>query len=463
MQDMPGLRARKLFESTMKQDLKLETPGRFLLPTPERRASLAYRALVLFSGLYFLRPEDFIPGLSAVPLGKVAGGIALLALLFGVKPKDRGRLPAECKVLLVLLAHMILTIPFAYWRGGAIDTVINKFSKGVIIALLITLVITHMSQLRKLLYIQAASVAMVTVASLLVRHTQDGRLMGIQKGILENPNDLAINIAINFPLCLAFMFSAKGGLRKVLWAFGLIAMLYGVVATYSRSGMIAMMITGIICLWEFGIKGRRTMLLMSTAILGVVAVGVMLVTPHYLVRIESLFRGNIEGSGDRGSLEARSQLLKESLRLMEHNPFLGVGPGNFAAVTGEWRVAHNTYTELGAEAGVPGLVLFVLMLVISLRRIRRVQKLPGYEHDPSIRLWRSALWAAMAAYSAGAAFASTEYNLFPYFMVGYICALYQIASHPAGNSAAPSGHTQDGGKEQLEYGRNRERELAWSR
>ena len=28
----------------------------------------------------------------------------------------------------------------------------------------------------------------------------------------------------------------------------------------------------------------------------------------------------------------------------------------------------------------------------------------------------------------GAMFATTEYNLFPYFMVGYICALYKIAS-----------------------------------
>src|SRR5215468_12593837 len=88
---------------------------------PTTRTTLAYRALVLFSFLYFFRPEDFIPGLSVIPLGKIAGGIALLALIFGVKRKDRGQLPFEAKVLLVLLAHMILTIPFAFWRGGAFD------------------------------------------------------------------------------------------------------------------------------------------------------------------------------------------------------------------------------------------------------------------------------------------------------------------------------------------------------
>src|SRR5215469_7377173 len=190
-----------------------------------RKATMAYNALVFFSWYYFLRPEDFIPGLDKVPIGKIAGGIALAALVFAVKPRDRGKLPAECKVLLVLLAHMILTIPFAFWRGGSFDMVINKFSKGPIVALLIALAVTRVNELRKVLYIQASVVALITVASLIVRHTQDGRLMGIQKGILENPNDLAINIAINFPICMAFMFAARGGFRKLLWAVGLLCML----------------------------------------------------------------------------------------------------------------------------------------------------------------------------------------------------------------------------------------------
>lgn len=429
----------------------------------EKRTTLAYRALVLFSAIYFLRPEDFIPGLMVVPIGKITGGITLLALIFGTKPKGRGKLPIECKLLLVLLVHMILTIPMAYWRGGAFDTVINKFSKGVIVALLLTLVVTQVNELRKLLYIQSAAVAFIAVVSILAHHTVEGRLMGIQKGILENPNDLAINIAINFPLCMAFLFAAKGGLRKFLWTVALLGMLYAVVATYSRSGMIAMVITGVICLWEFGVRGKRMLLLMSTAIIGVFAVVVMLATPHYLIRLESLVRGNIEGSGDKGSMEARSELLRESLRLMVHHPIFGVGPGNFGVITEEWRVAHNTYTELGAEAGFPGLILFCAVLFSAVRRIRRVRKLPGYAANENIRLWTSALWAALAAYLAGAMFASTEYNLFPYFMVGYICALYQIASKPPEENSGGSGNTAGGGTKELGHGGNKERELAWSR
>ena len=454
----------------MSTQLQFQQSGWLMAPGQTPRATLAYRALVLFSVIYFFRPEDFIPGLFYIPLGKIAGGIALAALIFGVKRTERGKLPLEGKILLVLLAHLILTIPTAFWRGGSFDTVINKFSKGVIVALLISLVVTKMSGLRRLLFIQASAVALVTIGSLIVHHTQDGRLMGIQQGILENPNDLAINIAINFPLCMAFLFASKGGIRKLFWAFSLISLLVGVVATYSRSGMIAMVITAIICLWEFGIKGRRFMLLGVTLILGVLSVGGLVASPKYRDRILSLVQRPAPGSYQEGSMEAHGQgslqertlLLKESASLMLHHPIFGVGPGNFPAVTEEWRVVHNTYTEFGAEGGIPALVLFLALLFVSMRRINRVYKLPGYKSDPEIRIWTSALWAALAGYAAGAMFASTEYNLFPYFLVGYICALYKIAAKPADGTGA--GDTlQDEGKEAVGYGENRERELAWSR
>jgi len=441
----------------------LPTPSRFALIAKPSRSTLAYYALMMFSLIYFARPEDFIPGLSVVPINKIAGGIALFAVIFLVPASRRQRLTLELKILLLLLAHMILCIPFAAWRGGAYDTVINKFSKGVIVAILIYMVTTSVKEVRKLLAIQAATIALVAVASIFVHHTLDGRLMGIQKGILENPNDLAINIAINFPLCVAFFFAAKKMPWKLFWAACLGFLMWGVIATYSRSGLLAMVVTVAICLWEFGIKGKRTVVLVSAVFIGMVAVGVVIVTPNYLIRIESIVRGDIEGSGDRGSLEARQELLKDSLKLMVKHPIFGVGPGNFSSYTQTWRVAHNTYSELGAETGVPGVFLFLLLLGFTLRKIRGVRKLPGYESSEDIRLWTSALWAAMAAYMAGAMFASTEYNLFPYFMVGYICAVYQIASVPQGTSRSPQDETSSGGKGEYGNGGKRERELAWSR
>ena len=427
------------------------------------RSSLAYRAVVVFSLIYYVRPEEFIPGLDVLPIAKIAGGIALLALIFLVPAQQRHKLTIELKVLILLLAHMMLCIPFAAWRGGAFDTVINKFSKGVIVAILIYMVVTSVNELRKLLAIQAGTVALVTVASVLVHRTIAGRLMGIQNGILENPNDLAINIAINFPLCVAFLLAAKGAGRKLFWVVGLAFMSWGVIATYSRSGMLAMAIAVAISLWEYGFRGRRVILMMGAGIIAIIGLGVVVATPHYLIRIESIVRGNIEGSGDRGSLAARRLLLKDSLLIMVKHPLLGIGPGNFGSYTQTWGVAHNTYTGLGAETGLPGLILFLVLMGLSLRKTKSVRNLPGYQSSEDIRLWTSGLWAAMAAYIAGAMFASTEYNLFPYFMVGYICAVYQIASVPQGAKGLQQDGVRRGGNEKLGDAAKREPELAGTR
>jgi len=428
------------------------------------RSTLAYRALVLFSLIYFVRPEDFIPGLDLIPIGKIAGGIALLALIFVIPARNRYKLTIELKILLLLLADMMVCIPFANWRYGAYDAVIDRFLKGVIVAILIYMVTASVNEVRRLLAIQAGTIALVTIASVLVHHTEfGGRLMGIQRGILENPNDLAINIAINFPLCVAFLFAAKKPQVKLFWAIGIVFMAWGVVATYSRSGLLAMVVTVIICIWEFGIRGKRTAVLVSAVLAGFIALGVTIITPRYLVRIESMVRGNIEGSGDNGSLEARKELLGESVAIMVRHPLLGIGPGNFPSYTQSWRVAHNTYTELGAETGLPGLFLFLLLLGLTLRKIKQIRTLPGYQSSEDIRLWTSALWAAMAAYIAGAMFASTEYNLFPYFIVGYVCAVYRIASVPQGANDGRQDRVKGGTGGELGDGRKRERDLAWTR
>ncbi|MDP9160326.1 MAG: O-antigen ligase family protein [Acidobacteriota bacterium] len=423
---------------------------------------MAYQAIVLFSLVYFLRPEDFIPKLAFIPMNKIVAGIALLALIFGARPKNRQKLPTELKVLLLLLLHLLLTIPFASWRGGAFDAVINKFSKGVIISLLIVFVVTSVKELRRLLYIQCASISSVVLLSIIAHHSEGGRLMGIQKGILENPNDLAINAAINFPLCLAFMLAARGGARRAFWGIGLVSMMYAVVATYSRSGLIAMVISCLICLWEFGLKGRRPLFLVAAGLVALAGIGVMVGTRNYLIRIESMWEGNIKGSLDRGSLDARQELLKTSLKLMVQHPVFGIGPGNFPLFSPGWGVAHNTYTEIGAEAGIPALLLFLLFLALSVRKVKRVRKLPGYKENPDIRLWATAFWAGIAAYMAGAMFASTEYTLFPYFLVGYICALHNIAK-TSKLDASPLSKITTSSKGDLPYGVDSERQLAWNR
>ena len=406
--------------------------------TSKSRPTLAYRALVVFTFLYYARPEDLIPGLQSIPVGKISGGVALVGLIASLaRSKIKTKLPLEMKLLLAMFAQMCLSIPFAYWRGGAFDTVFNKFSKAVLTALLVILIVESIQQLRTLLFIQAASVAIATTLSVIIHPGGGYRLQGVLGGILENPNDLAINIAINWPLGLAFLFCAKGPIKKGLWALGMLGMLYGVICTYSRSGMMALILCLLVCLWEFGVRAKRFHVLALAGILAVIGVGVAISTPRYVLQMRSIFEGDIKGARDRGSWEARHEILNQSIDLAIHNPMFGVGPGNFPSVTQSWVVAHNTFTELAAEAGFPALLLFLIILGLAFRNLRRARRM-GHRKGGEIQVFASAMWASLAAYMLGAAFSSTEYNLFVYFMVAYTSVLYRLSQTvPAPESSKP--------------------------
>jgi hypothetical protein len=196
---------------------------------------VAYWTLVVFSFLYFARPEDFIPGLGLIPVEKILGGIALLALIFGLQSRSNFQAwPRELKLLAAMFCWQALCVPFSYYIGGAFAVVTEKCVKALITGLLVGLIVDSVSQLRRLIFIQAASVAFMTFASVLLY--KGGRMGGVLGGVFDNPNDLAIAIALNFPLCLMFLMLSKNPIVKFLWFAGILIMGRGLMLTYSRSG-----------------------------------------------------------------------------------------------------------------------------------------------------------------------------------------------------------------------------------
>src|SRR5690242_14279754 len=118
------------------------------VPAYRNRATLASWALLAFSFLYFGRPEDFVPGLSHIPVAKISGGLALLGLLISWK-RTRTKMPIEIKLVVVMFLHLCITVPLAWWRGGAADIVLNQFSKAAMVAVLTGLIVSSIQELRR--------------------------------------------------------------------------------------------------------------------------------------------------------------------------------------------------------------------------------------------------------------------------------------------------------------------------
>jgi hypothetical protein len=385
--------------------------------------ALAYGALVIFSFLYFARPEDFIPGLGIIPVEKIIGGIAFFALFFGIRSRSTLRKwPRELKLLAALLFWQTLCVPFSYYIHGALAKVMDGCVKALIVALLVSLVVDSISQVRRLMFIQASAVAFMTCVSVLLY--KGGRMGGVLGGVFDNPNELGMNIALNFPLCLMFLMLEKNPIKKFLWFAGILVMARGLMLTYSRSGFLAMVVAVIFSLLEFGVRNKRYYLLGAAAFC---ALALLIVGPQsYGDRIRSLVSNDVAVYGD--AKEARAELLVKSLVTTARHPLFGVGPGQFPSYTGTWRVTHNTYTELSSECGIPALILFLLIIRECFKNLAKTRTTALYRADPDIRMYTSALRVGFASYLVGAAFASTAYDLFPYFMLGYTTALFRLSS-----------------------------------
>src|SRR5579883_2113585 len=203
-----------------------------------QRSPFGYRAMLVFSFLYYFHPDDIVPGLSVLHLARITSVLVIIALLLSVHKLRPSSFPLEIKLILAMFAWMILGVPFAYWRGGSFAMVFMEFSKVVMVAVTLSITVTRFAELRLLMLVQTLSVALMTIASVIVNNRDQGRLAGIGNALLSNPNDLAMNIVLNWPLCLVFFFTCRGVLKKSFWALSMMVMVYAVIATYSRGGFL---------------------------------------------------------------------------------------------------------------------------------------------------------------------------------------------------------------------------------
>src|SRR5215472_2282888 len=313
---------------------------------PRDPTGAAFFWLSAFFVVYCARPEDWIPGLTYVPLAKISALFAIIGVLttIGRTRRTFKDLPVEAKYL---LAMILLLLAFSFlspvWRGGALLKSF-EFGKVYFVFVLTFLLVTTVARLRLLILIQASSVALVSLITVL-KGSNHPRLEGALNGIYSNPNDLAFAIVLTFPLILLLLLTSKSMLLKGVWAMSMLMMLYTLLRTASRAGFIDLVISGTVALWLFGVKGKRPQLILVTVVAGVLFLAVA--GKHLRERFEAV-EGSVENSEDQkayGSFEERKQLMIIAARGMLHYPLTGVGTGDFPSYSGKWKAVHMTYLQ----------------------------------------------------------------------------------------------------------------------
>lgn len=382
----------------------------------------AFFWLSAFFLVYCARPEDWIPGLKYAPLAKITAILAMWGLFqsLGRTKRTFRDIPREGKLLLAMIGLLFLSAFLSpVWRGGAVSHTID-FSKVFIAWVLTFLLITDFDRLRRIIFIQAASVAVISAVSIIKGHGRP-RLGGVLGGIYSNPNDLAFAIVLSLPFALAFMVTAKNGLVKAVWLFAMLIMLAALFMTASRAGFLTLIISGSVALYHFGVKGKRYYLIVAT---GFVLLLLMVGAGGKLMdRFSALSGDSTTDQSAYGSYEDRKYLALRALNGIKEYPLLGIGVNNFETYSLIWHEVHVTYLQIGVEGGIPVLILYLMFFGRGFKNLRTLRQTKNLDKD--IVFFVGALHSSLVGFVVGALAAPEAYQFFPYLAVAFTATLLQ--------------------------------------
>lgn len=273
-------------------------------------------------------------------------------------------------------------------------------------------------------------------------HPGNGRF----SGPIGDPNFFGALLAFATPLAIFQSYNARGAARLVGWGLVLVLLLFGLAATQSRGGMLALLVG--CALLTLSMSRPQIVVTALMGVLAVVAVSATL-SEAQMDRIRGVADLAVQGGTIDRATEGRLASWRVAWETFLEHPLLGIGPGNFnlyyqdlalelgLIFRGEGRSAHSLYLEQLAEVGVIGLAVFLLMIFVgALSTIRAVR----IAQDAGARHYArhyAAFGAAMASYLAAMVFLHDSYPRFLLLMIGLSVELgrYAVVRHddPAGS------------------------------
>jgi O-antigen ligase len=411
-----------------------------------------YLGLLAFTAVLLLRPQDQLPGLSALHLAEICAiiGIGPMLLHRFVRRLPVFRVTPETLGLIAFGAVIVGTIPFSIWPGGAFGVFTDAYLKLLVVFVLMMNTLTTPKRLQQVMWLILLCVGYIAARGVFdyargVNLVEGGRLAGAVGGIFGNPNDLAMNMVTLLPSAAVVAISPRSsGLRRGTAALIVALMMATIVFTKSRGAMLGLVVM-LVILVIVGRKIRRGFATM-------VAVGVVAATPFmpssFWARMASIVDERRDAREFTGSREARRIVMQEGIATFVERPLTGVGAGQFQNhdPTGRqqpWKQTHNALIQTAAETGIFGLLAFTFLIVrgamasvVTRRMLTRIRQRRGAADAIGAVLseedqrWLYAHSVAMTAGLAGwftcAMFASVAYNWTFYYMLALTVAAREM-------------------------------------
>lgn len=416
------------------------------LPQPKVRIPKPFEGLAAMSGMLFL----FMVASRTPDIIGIAGLVLVIAMTALVAATLAGSISEAVTSKLGIL-YLLFTIwlcvclPFGAWPGGSFKLLKDVWSRSFLSFYIFGAAFITLQQLRRAMFACGFAALALLLYTLKFGSSETGRL-GLTIGGLSNPNDLAALLLLMVPFCAFVLLETGQKSIKALMALVILMLLMLTLKTGSRSALVNICCLAVYVFFQLPFTKKAGM--------AVVSLVLVLLAPLYLpssvtARFRTLLSSESapvqtggEDSKDRqdefasSSTESRSYLLRQSVLVTLRNPLFGVGPGMFAVAnstelkeSGEqahWQQTHNTFTQVSSENGIPGLILFVAIII----NIFRATALPKWMRlNPAYRTYTNisaTLRLTLVAFCGGAMFGSLAYGMHLPLIAGLAEALRRV-------------------------------------
>jgi len=187
-------------------------------------------------------------------------------------------------------------------------------------------------------------------------------------------------------LAIAFFAAYFGLLRRHRTIAFLLApvFLYGIVATESRTGLIALVATPLLALFVPRLAARLGWRILPMYVLGIAAVVVIMLVVPSVGESASERYATLSQVQSEETWNGRWSLWEGGLAVFASHPIVGVGEGNFSEAAMEHSetvqahsvrkdkvagIAHNMLLSVASQLGLVGLILFLGVLYFAFRTV----------------------------------------------------------------------------------------------
>ncbi len=315
-------------------------------------------ALVLLSACYFGRSAD------RPWTGPRSIWLWVLFLILTIYPTINGATFSLTNAIAFYL-NLVFSAFIMFWLGNIIakdfSAVRHVFQLLSVLAALIAIHTLIEATTGKFLFVTAHAEAVLAQYSSF--QAQGAAYISRSGSFLGNPNGNGVFLATSFFLPLGLFIESKQLWAKMIYLLETLMVLLALMYTYSTGSWIAVLVGIVVLMFLVGRIRYIALLLMLIATLAVIAFTVF----------PSQTAAQLSHANDQSHLSDHLGTIQTAERVIEAFPLFGVGLGDHAylvraepyrvpAQTVPQAEPDNSYLEWGAIAGIPVMLVFLLLL-----------------------------------------------------------------------------------------------------